>query len=487
MPQQTVNAADRPRAEALRSDPEVARALDALTAALSQAKGDIDRVRPSSDALRTRFGELLDDAAAQRGRPLLYPYLGSGLGNGPYVELLDGSVKLDFISGIGVHFFGHSDEDLVRTALEAALSDTVMQGHLQMNEDALAFSRILLNEARKASRLEHAFLCLSGAMANENALKICLQKNHPADRVLAFEHCFMGRSTTMAQLGDSAAGREGLPTWVHVDYVPFYDEALARSHGESVAIEHSLSRLREHLARYPGRHAVFFFELVQGEGGFNTAPPQFHRALMQCCRDHNVAVAVDEIQTFGRTTRLFCFDALGLGDLVDVATVGKMSQVCAALFTREFAPRPGLLSGTFLGSAVGLRVGARIIERLSQGDHYGDEGRIARHHERFRQGILDLAQRRPEWFPTTPAVPSVVAGHGGMMRFTPFAGEKAPILELLRTLFDLGLIAFYCGHGPHHVRFLPPLGVLEDRHWDEAFAILEEALSAVALSLQQAD
>ena len=43
-----------------------------------------------------------------RGRALLYPYLGSGRGKGVYVELLDGSVKMDLLGGVGVQILGHA-------------------------------------------------------------------------------------------------------------------------------------------------------------------------------------------------------------------------------------------------------------------------------------------------------------------------------------------------------------------------------------------
>jgi len=468
------------RAGALHADPRVAQALDALAASVADARATINDVRPADASRRTQFEDLLDSAANVRGRPLLYPYIGSGLGAGPLVELADGSVKFDMIEGIGVHFFGHSDGDLVRTAVEAALADTVMQGHLQMNAEAITFGRTLVDQAAKSSKLAHAFLCCSGAMANENALKVCMQKHHPADRVLAFSHCFMGRSTTMSQIGDSAAGRVGLPVWAHVDYVPFYDADLARREGQDAAIKKSVADLEAHIQRYPGRHACFVFELVQGEGGFNQAPADFHKALMEVCKENSIAVSVDEIQTFGRTMRMFCFDALGLGDYVDVVTIGKMSQVCAALFTDDYNPKPGLLSGTFLGSTVGLRVGKRIIERLRDGEYYGDNGAIARHHDIFREHVHALAKKHPDWFPVTAKAPDIVGGFGGMMRFTPFGGDKQAILSLCKTMFEQGVIAFYCGHGPFHVRFLPPLGVMQEADWPRVFAIVESSLAKVA-------
>ncbi|MFG0328917.1 MAG: aminotransferase class III-fold pyridoxal phosphate-dependent enzyme [Phycisphaerales bacterium] len=478
-------AAARTMSDEFRLSPAVRESIDRLIEELESAQSQLTAVRgPIDEAHSARFCEMLSEACRVRGKEKLYfNYIGSGFGAGPFVELADGSVKLDMINGIGVHFFGHSDPGVTRAAIEGALGDMVMQGNLQANEDSTEFGRILVDQASKTSRLEHAFITNSGAMANESALKICYQKNQPASRVLAFEHCFMGRSVTMCQIGDSPANRQGVPLSTLVDYVPFYDAEL----GEARSVERSVARLKEYLARYPKQHACFIFELVQGEGGFNRAPRVFLSSLMEICQEHGVAVWADEVQTFGRTGEMFGFDTLKLGEYIDVCTIGKMSQVCACLFTKDYNPKPGLLSGTFIGSTVGLNAGAYILRTLRDGAYYGPSGSIAQHFDRFVKGVRDLAAKNPDWFPAVESPDGapleqmdIVGGLGGMMRFTPFAGRKDRVMKLLHTLFDEGVIAFYCGHGPYHIRFLPPLGVMKVEQWDAVFEVIERALTKVA-------
>ncbi|GAB4545623.1 MAG: aspartate aminotransferase family protein [Phycisphaerales bacterium] len=486
----STTAAPETAGHALHHSPVVREAIETIVSEVAKASSTVTSVRgPVSQEAAQSFEAFMERAASVRGRPLLYPYIGSGVGNGPYVELLDGSVKLDLITGIGVHFFGHSDPELIRASVEGATGDTVMQGHLMMNEDAIRFGSVLIEEARKSSDLQHAFLCGSGAMANENGLKVCYQKNAPASRVIAFKDCFMGRSTTMAQIGDNAAGRVGIPLSTLVDYMPFYDTIAARRmsggdvSGDTRYIDMAVWHLEQYIERYPGQHACFVFELVQGEGGFNGAPPEFHRELMEVCKANNIAVWSDEVQTFGRTSRPYAFDHYGLGEYVDVCCVGKMTQVCATLYTDEYNPKPGLLSGTFLGSSAGLRAGRSILERLTSGDYYGEDGRIMRHHARFREHVHALAQKHPEWFPPVHGVPEHAGGVGAMMRFTPFGGDKDALLKLCKQLFLDGVIAFYCGHGPYHVRFLPPLGVMDESTWSEVFEIVEKSMGEVARTL----
>ncbi len=390
--------------EQLRRSPAVQAAIDTIVRESMAASMQIADVRPANPGMKESYEALMKRAADVRGRALLYPYLGSGVGHGALVELLDGSVKWDMIGGIGVHFFGHSDPDLVRAALESGTDDTVKHGNLQSNFEPFEFGEVLLNEAKKHSRLKYAYVATSGAMANENAVKVCYQKHAPASRVIAFKDCFMGRSTTMAQIGDAAEYRQGIPLNVHVDYMPFYDAVAAARMGKARFIDMCADHLTQYLDRYPGQHACFIFELVQGEGGFNVGDRDYFKALMDICRERRVAIWDDEIQTFGRLPRMFAYELFDLGDYVDVFCVGKMTQACVTLYTEEYNPKPGLLSGTFTGEGVSFRVGKRVIERLRDGNFYGEDGLLAQHHNTFRRHMLALIAKHPEWFPAVPAL-----------------------------------------------------------------------------------
>ena len=93
-----------------------------------------------------------------RGRPLYHPYIGSSSGHGPYVELEDGSIKLDLINGIGIHVMGHGHPKLIEKAIRASISDIVMQGNLQPNSEYVCLTESLVKFASKNSRLKHAWL-----------------------------------------------------------------------------------------------------------------------------------------------------------------------------------------------------------------------------------------------------------------------------------------------------------------------------------------
>ena len=461
----------------LASDPAVAGHIDAIVEALRASQASLTGARPADPARKESFDAAMKRVAAVRGRGPIMPYLGTGRGNGPLVELADGSVKWDMINGIGVHMFGHGDPRMVAAALRAGLSDLCMQGNLTSNQDSVAFGEFLVGEAGKSSRIAHCFVSNSGCMVNEAALKVCMQKTGGAPRVIAFQDCFMGRSITMSQIGDAAAYRQGLPLSTLVDYMPFYDPLLgARS------IEMAVWHLKQYIHRYPGQHACFVMELVQGEGGFNTAPREFFVALMETCKAAGIPVWDDEVQSFGRTESMFAFERLGLGEHVDVITLGKMSQACACLMTADMNPKPGLLSGTFTASTSAFQVGMEALRTMRDGGYYGPEGRNAKLHAAFRRHAEALVAKRPEWFPEVkdqfgrPGI-SKVGGTGGMCRLTPYGGDKDRIMKLLHAMFEDGVMAFYCGHGPYHIRMLPPVGVMQPEQWAPVFEIIERTMS----------
>lgn len=464
----------------IKHSPAVRAAIDTIVAEVETKCAQITDVRGPEGDLKVSYDELLERCAAVKGRGLLYPFLSSGAGNGALVELADGSVKWDMITGIGVHFLGHSHPGVIRAQVEAGLDDTTKHGNLLSGFGAYEFGEKLLEHASKNSRLKHAFITTSGAMANESAIKVCYQKRNAAPRVLAFKHCFMGRSVTMCQIGDSAAGRQGMPLTTQVDYMPFWnDEAVEKVGGAKNFIDHAVWRLDQFVERYPGQHACFIFELVQGEGGFNTAPREYFVALMERCKHHGIPVWDDEIQSFGRTTEMFAFDTYDLGDYVDVFCVGKMTQACATLWTEDMNPKAGLLSGTFTGNGSDFTVGNLLIDTLASGGFYGEDGKFARHHAQFREHAKALAAKHPEWFPKVPWADDIVGGIGGMMRFTPFGGQKDKIIAASKACYEEGVICFWCGHGPFHMRFLPPLPVFDEADWPRVFACVERALAKV--------
>jgi acetylornithine aminotransferase len=299
-------------------------------------------------------------------------------------------------------------------------------------------------------------------MANENALKIAFQKNAPAHRVLAFEHCFAGRSLAMAAITDKASYRVGIPNVLGVDLLPFYDEK-----DPDGSTQAAVKALRHHLARFPKSHACLWLELIQGEGGYYVGSTKFFKALMQIAREHHIANVVDEVQTFGRTSRPFAFQHFGLDDLVDIVTLGKISQACATLYTAEYKPQPGLISQTFTSSSFALLAGLTIVRGLVDGGHFGPQGRNQQIYERFAKHFSAIASETRDFIRGPYGV-------GGMIAFTPGDGRLDTAKEFVNRLYAAGVMSFTAGANPARVRFLAPLGCTEMQHIDTACGIVRD-------------
>jgi acetylornithine aminotransferase len=305
-------------------------------------------------------------------------------------------------------------------------------------------------------------------MANENALKLIFQKKSPASRILAFEHAFAGRSLALSQITDKPQYRAGLPATLCVDYVPFFDAAHPK---ESTA--RAVAVLKSHLARFPKQHAAMHMELIIGEGGYLPGDREFFVALMETLKSAGVAIFVDEIQTFGRTTEPFAFQHFGLDAFVDVVTVGKLTQVCATLFSTDYKPQPGLVSQTFTGSTSSIFAARYILDTLLNGGYFGKDGRIARLSTRFVDRLKAIAQRHPDWLRGP-------FGAGAMVAMTVRDGSEATSKKFLHALFEAGVIGFIAGENPTRVRFLIPFGAVADEDIDAVCAIIERTLEMIA-------
>jgi acetylornithine/N-succinyldiaminopimelate aminotransferase len=424
--------------------------------------------KPPETALVDSYKAIMERVSVSRGRPLYHPYVGSSSGHGVYVELEDGSVKLDLINGIGIHIMGHSNPKLIEAALRGAVSDIVMQGNLEPNKEYLQMTERLVSLASKKSRLKYAWLSTCGTMANENALKMARQKNSPARMIVAFKDAFAGRSTLMAEVTDNPAYKMGLPEYNEVLRLPFYDKKADGPVTTKVTDKY-LSILKEHYAKHEKNICAFVFEPMQGEGGYKAGNREFFAPLFDFCKEKHIAIWADEVQTFTRTGEFFAFETLGIGEYIDLCTIAKTAQVGATLYTEEYNPKPGLIAGTFSGSTVSLSVGLEILRILEDEGYVGPNGRISKINQLFVDGLNQLNET------TCKGQLSDAGGLGLMIAVTPYDGNKDRTEALIKRMFQNGLIAFGCGKDPYRIRFLVP-AVITDQDIQVALKIIEKSI-----------
>jgi 4-aminobutyrate aminotransferase-like enzyme len=426
-----------------------------------------NHVQATDENKTAALDEKLKEYESLKGRGFFFPFMASGRGHGPFVELLDGSVKYDLINALGVNLLGHSHPLYIKANLEAATSDTMMCGNLLSYQEPYELSKVLLEQV-KTSRLEHFWISCSGSFANDTALKILWQKKAPHYRLIAFEKSFAGRTIAMQDVTYNPAYREGMPKSIEVDHVPHYNYKDPQN-----SLKNTLTALNNLIAKNGNTYCAITLELIQGEAGFIYGTKEYYEGIFKWAKAKNIYIWVDEVQSFARTEKLFAYQMFGLDEYVDVVTIGKVLQACGTLFTKELNPKPGLIAGTFNGSLAALNAGKATVRYLTEGNFYGSTGRIVELEKKFKEHFEILSTG------TCKGKLNYYGGVGTMLSFEIGDGNQDLTNKFIKKLFINGIITFSAGKDPARVRFLLPLTLL-DEHIKEIFQILEKTILEVA-------
>jgi adenosylmethionine-8-amino-7-oxononanoate aminotransferase len=297
---------------------------------------------------------------------------------GVRLTLADGRELVDGMSSwwAAIHGYRHP-------VLDAAVRDQlgrmshVMFGGLT-HEPAVRLAATLV----ELTGLDHVFLCDSGSVSVEVAVKMCLQywrsRGRPAKRrLLTWRGGYHGDTFQPMSVCDPEAGMHRLWTGVLPDQVfvppPPAGYGAPPDPAYLAVVEQVLARHAEELA------AVIVEPVVQGAGGMTFHSPGYLRALRDLCDTYGVLLIFDEIATgFGRTGAVFAKEHPG-GAHPDVMCVGKALtggylSLAAALCTAEVAAGisagelPVLAHGpTFMGNPLACAVANASLGLLAEG------------------------------------------------------------------------------------------------------------------------
>jgi len=389
---------------------------------------------------------------------------------------VEGRRYVDFAGGIAVLNTGHRHPRVmaaVRAQMDA-YTHTAFQVVAYEPYVALAER---LNALAPFEGPAKTILFTTGAEAVENAIKIARAATGRSG-VIAFTGAFHGRTMlTMAMTGKVAPYKRlfgPLPSEVfHVPFpVPQY----------GVTVEDSLKAL-EFLFRAdiePGRVAAIILEPVQGEGGFQPAPPELLRALREICDTHGILLISDEVQAgFARTGKMFGIEHSGVQpDLITVAkslaggfplsgVIGKAAIMDAA--------EPGGLGGTYAGPPIACAAALAVLDVIAE-EKLMERAEAQGEHIR---GRLRAMSQRNDLAPIAN-----IRGPGAMVGFDivrPGTGEPDGAEAKVVTVraLEKGLILLSCGVFGETIRLLAPL-TTPDAILDEGLDILEAALESVS-------
>jgi adenosylmethionine-8-amino-7-oxononanoate aminotransferase len=255
--------------------------------------------------------------------PSAAPLFGVESASGVRLTLTDGRELIDGMSSwwSAIHGYRHPQ-------IEAAIKDQlgrlphVMFGGLT-HEPAVRLCERLA--ALTPPGLERVFLCDSGSIAVEVAIKIAFQywlsRGEPGrNRLLTVRGGYHGDTFATMAVCDPVNGMHdffrGVLPQHHFAERPScrYDEAFEDKHIKD--LETKLERHRTEIA------AVILEPVVQGAGGMWFYSPDYLKRLRQLCDTHGVLLIFDEIATgFGRTGTMFGAEHAGVSP--DILSLGK--------------------------------------------------------------------------------------------------------------------------------------------------------------------
>jgi 4-aminobutyrate aminotransferase len=393
----------------------------------------------------------------------------------------DGRRYIDFAAGIAVTNTGHQHPRILKAIDEQMKAFSHVCFQVTPYESYVRLAE-RLNAIAPVTGPAKTMLISTGAEAVENAVKVArVFTGRPG--IISFTAGFHGRTLMgMALTGKVVPYKKGFGPFPADVYQVEFPNAY---HGVSVEQSlHSLKSLFKHTAD-PSSIAGIIIEPVQGEGGFNIAPPEFLQELRAICDEHGIVLIADEIQTgFARTGRMFAMDHAGVkADVVTLAKGLAGGMPLAAITGRADimdASGPGGLGGTYAGNPVACAAAHAVLDIIADEklcDRANAIGKI------MMDRCNELAQR------SNLNCVGDVRGLGAMCAIELVKDQKthepAPQLTqaLLKAANARGLILLSCGTYGNVIRFLSPLTASDElvREGMDVFeAALTEAVSQTA-------
>jgi adenosylmethionine-8-amino-7-oxononanoate aminotransferase len=320
--------------------------------------------------------------------------------SGVRLKLADGRELVDGMSSwwAAIHGYRHPVLDAAVTDQLGRMSH-VMFGGLT-HEPAVALAKTLVDVT--PAGLEHVFLCDSGSVSVEVAVKMALQyqrsRGRPEKHRLAtWRGGYHGDTFHPMSVCDPDGGMHHLWT----DVLPRQVFAPAPPDGFDAPVDDKYVETVETALKTHAHElaAVIVEPVVQGAGGMRFHSPGYLRVLRDLATEYDVLLIFDEIATgFGRTGAFFAADhAAVTPDIMCVgkALTGGYLSLAAALCTAEVAAGisrgevPILAHGpTFMGNPLACAVASASIGLLSDGQWAGEVKRIE---ARLRAGLGPLA------------------------------------------------------------------------------------------------
>ena len=360
---------------------------------------------------------------------------------------------LDFSSGIAVNCLGHSNTKLIK-ALEFQSKKLWHTSNLYR----ISEQEILAKKLCEYSFADKAFFCNSGAEAMEAVVKIIrryhyMRGDHNRKNIIVLNNAFHGRTLTTIQAGSNKFHREGFLAKNNCDC------------GFSRVLSNDISLLEKKINK---NTAAILFEPIQGEGGINTFSKNFFKNIKQLCKEKEILLAFDEVQSgIARTGKLFSYEWYGAApDIISLAKgLGGGFPIGAVLMVDKVSKcmGPGTHGSTFGGNQLACSVALAVMKEVAKKSFLSK----VQSNGTFLKGELKKIKKK------FPNLVSSIKGKGLLLGIElKISTQKFCILAREKKLLLVPA-------ANNVVRLLPPLNVKKDEI-NMAIKIIQKCLEALS-------
>ena len=269
--------------------------------------------------------------------------------NMQYMWDIEGNKYTDFTSGYGCLNIGHSNKEVVE-AIKKQVSKIIQPSNIYFSQSQVALAKMLSEITGFEGKV---FFANSGAEAIEGAIK--LARKYSTDKynkqryeIISFQNSFHGR-TFGALSATAQAQKQSL-------FEPLLQGFRYASLNDLDSVEKTIN----------DSTCAILIELIQGEGGINVCNKEFIVSLEKICKEKDILLVIDEIQTgFGRTGKLFAYENYNIFPdiLVLAKSLGGGMPIGAIVAADEInkAFVPGSHGSTFGGNAASCAAGVAVL------------------------------------------------------------------------------------------------------------------------------
>lgn len=269
-------------------------------------------------------------------------------GDGAYLYDEKGNKYIDLLGGIAVNIFGYNDFEIK----DAIIHQLNKYNHIS-NLYPIELQEVVAKKLAHLSDLDYVFFCNSGTEANEAAIKFARAWGYDKNKykIIAFNGSFHGR--TYGSL--SATGQQKF--WEK--FQPMLDGFLFAEFNNFESVKNV----------YDENVCAVMLEVIQGESGIFIADNIFIENLANFCKEKNILLIVDEIQSgMGRTGKFFAYQHYNIQpDIITLAKgIANGLPLGATICNKDVGDniKPGMHGSTFGGNPVALAATTIVLNKL---------------------------------------------------------------------------------------------------------------------------